>query len=144
MGATGAFFSVPDGGILSRALALTNASQDVTTNESTTSTSYANLTTSGPAVTLSPGIALTHFIEPSTHHGNTVGGVSNWMSVAINGAGANDVDGARGWTLTNDSTRENSRLVYATAQPSGATHTAKYRGSGGTVFEANRRLTGWC
>src|SRR5438132_1901438 len=51
-----------DGSVGSRQVNLTKATADVAASETTTSTSYGDLTTVGPFVTLTPGVAQTHFV----------------------------------------------------------------------------------
>lgn len=128
--------------IVSRMVALTQSSVDVTTSQTTTSTSYTDLATTGPAVTLSSGVTQTNFLLVSATQGNTSGGFQNYASVAVNGATALDVDSYQGWTLGSDSVREGLRAVVAASQASGNTHTMKYRVNGGTNNVSNRRLIG--
>lgn len=118
------------------AVALTSGTQDVTTSESTSSTSYTDLATSGPAVTLSPGATLSHLITVSALMNNGSG--NSYMSVAIAGASAQDVDAAYHVQASNGSVQERSTLAASVA--SGSTHTAKYRASAGTAQFVNRRL----
>lgn len=135
---------VTDQSITSRMVALTASQVDVATSETTTSTSYANLTTTGPAVTLSPGVAQNHLLLVKHREGEPAGnGV--YVSVAINGATALDQDGGRGgWNTTSMVAAGTGSFLLAASQPTGATHTTKYKTGGGTLTSAERRLIGWC
>lgn len=107
-----------------------NAAQ-VTTGESTASTSYTNLATVGPELTgLSSGTYLILF-------GALVHATANaWTgacSVSINGAAAVDADGfAAGWVVSEGAAVENlsipsMRAVVKTLDESNNTVTMKYR-----------------
>lgn len=119
-----------------------SATADVTTSQTTTSTSYTDLATSGPAVTLSPGATQTHLLLASAQTSNTNTGVTNFFSVAVNGAAAADVDGGAVDSGTANIGARVTRPILAAAQPNGATHTMKYRTTGGTAAFASRRLVG--
>lgn len=116
--------------------ASTSSSQDVTTSETTTSTSYTDLTTSGPAVTLTPGSAVDHLIHIQSGLSNNSGNTT-YASVAIAGAAAADVDGHHQTGTPGD---KHSSSVLAADAASGATHTMKYRVSGTTGTYINRRI----
>lgn len=123
---------------------ITSASQDVTTAETTTSTSYTDLATSGPAITLSPGASTDQILAVGAGGSDVVTSASNqYASVAIAGAAAADAnahvhgeagDGGRG---------QASRITRATSVANGSTHTMKYRTSAGTGGWQNRRITGF-
>lgn len=126
------------------AAALTAGTADVALDETTTSSIFTNLATSGPAVTLSPGATKDHVIAISATMFCTSTGFA-YMSVAVAGAAA---VGANGVIVGNSANVYfmGSRTTLATAQANGATHTVKYKVSGaGTAdfdgFSVARRLT---
>ncbi len=57
----------------------TRSTQDVATSETTTSTTYTDLATSGPAVTITPGRTTDQWISVSYVGGNTTAGDSYYM-----------------------------------------------------------------
>jgi hypothetical protein len=121
--------------------AQTNA---VATAETTTSTSYADLATSGPALTITPGVTQDHLLHVHAYAAMTTAGtVSDVLaSVAIAGAAALDAN-AMGNTGNNNQAGYGGNTVLAAAQSSGATHTMKYRVSGQTGNFIFRKLVGY-
>ena len=114
------------------------ATTDVTTSQTTTSTSYTDLATAGPSVTLSPGQTMDHLIIVSGTIASGVDGNYNFMGVSIAGAGAAESNSIYSrWV--NDARFE--RHVLSAAVASGSTHTAKYRVTAGTGTFADRRIT---
>jgi len=134
--------SISDQSITGRMVHLGASAVAVATLETTTSTSFTNLATSGPAVTLSPGVTQDHLLTWSSQNYTDTGGAYAITSVAIAGAAAAEEDatynrnynvtGAQGW----------SRTKLAAAQSSGATHTVKYRVSANTGTFQNREIIG--
>lgn len=120
----------------------TRSTQDVTTSETTTSTSYTDLATSGPAVTLTPGRATDQVILFGGRLSNNTTFNTTFMSVAIAGAGASDADALVQDATANHNTRASSHIL-ATSVASGSTHTAKYRVSGNTGTFLNRRISAY-
>lgn len=109
----------------------------VTTGETTTSTTYTDLATAGPAVTLSPGSARNHLIWFHAWAGINAAPGQAFMSVAIAGAAASDNDAA----LTLDVLKHSvSNSIYAAGVADGAPHTAKYRVSQGIGTWEYRRI----
>ena len=109
-----------------------SATGQVTTEETTTSTTYTDLATSGPAVTLTPGATSTQLIIVSSNMYNSGIGGRSFMSVAIAGAGASDTDAAYVQEPVANSFEIATRMTRASGVADGATHTAKYRVSAGT------------
>lgn len=108
----------------------------VSTSESTASTSYTDLTTPGPAVTVTTGTKAMIFIVASL--ANNTNGQNSTMSFAVSGAttlAAND-DWSLGLrTSTGTSTvdgRMASMLMMTTLTGGSNTFTAKYKVNGGT------------
>lgn len=133
--------AVSDQTITERMILHAAQTADVTTSQTTTSVSYADLATTGPAVTVSPGVTQPHLILISARKSNSGNGSNDFASVAIAGAAAADVDadetsGATGHEYSA------VKAILATAQASGATHTMKYKVSGNTGTFLNRRIIG--
>lgn len=116
------------------------ATADVTTTETTTSTSYTDLATAGPAITLTPGRATDQIILFGARlRNNGANGVSA-MSIAIAGAGASDADALTQNGAANVYLRASAHIL-ATSVASGSTHTAKYKVDANTGEWANRRVS---
>lgn len=117
---------------------LFSGTTDVTADESTTSSSYTDLTTAGPAVTLTPGETMEHLIMVQAYMQTSVAGTTlAYMSPSIAGGAAADVNAA----LTSEVNRLTlSRTLINASVASGSTHTAKYRAFSGTAQFSNRRL----
>jgi hypothetical protein len=117
---------------------------DVTTNQSTTSTSYADLATVGPAVSLVLASGQKALINVSARAVHSAGGTQAAVgSFAVSGAAtiaAADVDGFETNALT---TTTNSRATIFTAGATGTfTFTMKYKViNGGTGSFFNRRIS---
>lgn len=123
---------------------VTNSTADVTTSETTTSTSYTNLTTSGPAITLSPGSTLTHAIFAKCEAAQNTSGEDARMSVAIAGVAAVNADGGNVSAEGAANVLQHIHThIFAATQTSGATHTMKYKVSAGTGTFVNRRISGF-
>lgn len=139
---TGGVFSIPDQAVLSRAVNLTASMVDIATAETTTSTSFTNLATTGPAVTLTPGVTQNHTVEYSAEIMRNSGAGNSLASPAIAGATATRADSIH---VAHDQTGfpiTCSRTTLALAQASGATHTLKYETLSGTGEFANRKMVG--
>lgn len=130
--------AIPDQLVTSRMADLTISEATVLTNETTTSTSYVDLTTVGPAVTLTPGVVQDHLLIYTVACFTSSGGANSSISIA--GAAASDNDLTQNNVVNQRMT--GTSLKLATAQASGATHTAKYRVSGGTGAFNQRRVVG--
>ena len=118
---------------------LTAATADVATSETTTSTTYTDLATSGPAVTLSPSDTKDHIIAVGGDVINNTAGVRSHMSPSIAGAAAADVDS---YANSGDGNNKNKAMFWtlALAVASGSTHTCKYRVPSGTGTFFDRRI----
>jgi hypothetical protein len=104
-------------------------SADITTSETTTATSYGDLATVGPSVTLSMSNGQAALVFLSTFCTNSIGGGhTTYMSFAITGAGtlsAADVNGV-GNDTTGFMTLSRTTVVIVGATGS-FTFTAKYK-----------------
>jgi hypothetical protein len=115
---------------------------EVGTNQSTTSTSYTDLTTVGPAVTVSTGaLCLVGVIATQSNSG--VAG-ETYMGFAISGAttvAASDEFATR-WTSSTANAWGRLAGVFAVASltPGSNTFTAKYKVNAGTGSYIGRRI----
>jgi hypothetical protein len=120
------------------------ATADVATNQTTTSTSYADLTTPGPAVSLVLASGQKAFITIGSRINHSAGGgASAVASFAVSGAAtiaAADVDGYEN-TTTGGITMSRSTLFTAAATGT-FTFTMKYKvTTSGTGSYLNRRIS---
>jgi len=103
----------------------TSGYADVTTQQTTSSNSFTDLTTAGPAITLSPGSTQNYIIwvacSSKTDHGDQY---AAFMGVSIAGAAAVNANAGASYTVDLES---NCWPVLATSVADGSTHTAKYR-----------------
>jgi hypothetical protein len=103
-----------------------SGSANVAASESTTSTSYTDLTTAGPAITITTGTKALIIVSARAQ---TNTGATSYASYAVSGAttiAANDDDALEAGTITNNISRA-SRLTTLTAGSN--TFTMKYRTS---------------
>jgi hypothetical protein len=115
----------------------------VTTSESTGSTSYTDVTTPGPAVTVTTGtkaiVIVTSLVQNSTS------GQNAYASYAVSGASAISATDDRAVLITAAATNQTLRASSAymeTGLTAGSnTFTMKYRVTGGTGSFQNRRIT---
>lgn len=114
---------------------ITPQSAAVATSQTTTSTSYTDLTTSGPAVTIATGtsalITLSSYITPSNQ---------SWVSVAVSGAtttAASDTNGMG--TYVSSHVTRTFKMTGLTAGSN--TFTMKYKSGGGTSTFLSRDIT---
>jgi hypothetical protein len=116
---------------------------DVVTQESTTSTSYTDLTTSGPAVTLTLTNGQSCLVCVQALQWNTL---QNWsyMSFAVSGAttlSAADANGALTHAEVNYRGSSSRWTVFTATAAGSHTFTAKYKcDSAGSAVFSNRRL----
>ena len=124
-------------GITGGGSGVTVAFNEVTTDEFTTSTTYTNLTTPGPAVTVTVGASGIAMLGVSCQMG--VAATTN-MAAAL--SGANTVAASDEWALTlaNGSGSGASRVYVFTGLSSGSTtFTAKYRSPSSASVDFLRR-----
>ena len=112
----------------------------VLTQETTTSTSYTDLATVGPAIAgLADGVYEIKFGASAANAGT---GIASRMSVSVNGGAASDNDCTLSGGVANHNSAD-SRVVVKTLQnDNNNTITAKYRSgnAAGTAFFQNRWL----
>lgn len=122
----------------------TTSAAEVLTGQSTTSTSFTDLTTVGPAVTVtigSTGKAMSSLY--AAFNNNTVGQES-MMGLAVSGAttiAASDAYALGMYAFTASAGLRMSAIFLVTGLNAGSnTFTTKYRATGGTATFFNRRL----
>lgn len=113
-----------------RTLSAVNSSANVVTSESTSSTSYADLSTTGPAVTLTlTGTTATVLLSSQIQRNGT--GSTGLISVAVSGAStvaASDNASASGVSAIANTSVNIAAIVRLTGLTAGSnTFTAKYR-----------------
>ena len=115
----------------------------VSTLESTSSTTYTNLTTSGPAVTVTTGTTAVVCLSVSANKSGV--GNTAFISVAVSGAttlAASDTNSASGAEALSTAGVSINRVLVLTGLTAGSnTFTMKYRVDGGTWNFLNRSLT---
>ena len=127
--------------ITSAMVNLTYGSTSVATQETSTSTTYTDLATAGPATTISPGVIQDHLIL-IVSIGSNAAGDRHYHSVAIAAAAAADADAGQGsWNNATVGDGVHSSHALAAAAASGAVHTSKYRTPSNTGRWQNRRVT---
>jgi hypothetical protein len=122
----------------------------VATGQTTTSTSYVDLATAGPSVTVTTGtLAIVSVTSiQSNSAGNANANVGNcFHSYAVSGAstiGAADASSARGGqTFANQIFTRSSVMYLATLTAGSNTFTSKYRVSDGTGTFSERHIAVW-
>jgi len=117
----------------------TTANALVATQETTTSTSYTDLTTSGPAVTVTTGTKVLVII--SSKQGNEPNETMH-TSYAVSGATTIAASDAVGYLARqpNYSFASASRASVVTVTAGSNTFTAKYRVTGGTGYFSDREI----
>ena len=122
--------------------ASTSAVATVNTEQSTTSTSYTDLATSGPSVTLTTGTKALVFITASSY--NNTADRQNYVSFAV--SGASTVAVSDDWALlhkgvTSITEVSATRVQLVTGLTAGSnTFTLKYKVSGGTGYFQRRQI----
>ena len=127
----------------------TSGTASVATLEATTSTSYTNLATTGPAVTLSPGRTTDQVILFEVMATNNTLGAATLASVAIAGATATNGDALQLRQEVASDIETMFGHILAASVADGSTHTVKYRVNTGTgtygqdVATKGRRITAY-
>ena len=119
---------------------IVSSTADVATSETTTSTTYTDLATSGPAITLTPGRTTDQMIFVTSRGSNNTASNGWIMSPAIAGAAASDTNALIGAGAAGAEFRF-SAATLAASVANGSTHTAKYRVTGNTGTFLDRRIS---
>ena len=110
------------------------SSASVATSETTASTSFTDLATAGPAVTVTTGTEC--LVVVSSYMANNTAGSSNFMAYAVSGAttvAAADANARQYRAAANNADDRGSRVFHVTGLTAGSnTFTAKYRVNAGT------------
>jgi len=118
-------------------------SAHIATTETTTSTSYADLATVGPSVTVNAGTACLVSIYASLQ--NSTSGAVAKMSYAVSGASTIAASDVTAISLTtaaaNQAIRTGMTFLQTPLTSGSKTFTAKYAVSAGTGSFVNRRIT---
>lgn len=121
----------------------TPSTQFVTDSETTASTSYTDLATAGPAVTVTTGT--TAIVVVGARLINTTAGENTYASYAVSGASTSAADDDRAFMFTcpvaNYSTGGSNVVMHTGLTAGSNTFTMKYRVTGNTGTADNRRLT---
>lgn len=124
---------------------LTNGSATVATSQTTTSTSYTDLTTSGPAATVLTGTRALVIVTAQMNNGN--GGAFCYMGYAVSGATTTSAADATAVSLEQNGASGGqsqdvriSAASIASLTPGSNTFTAKYRVTAGTGTFLNREI----
>jgi len=129
-----------------QAVATTNITNDtatVATQQTTTSVTYTDLATSGPAVTVTTGTKVLVIISAGEMRNQNSSGECD-MSFAVSGATTIAAADATSVGITSAASNETFRPTGAfviTVTAGSNTFTAKYRVGGGTGIFANRRIS---
>ena len=118
-----------------------NGSATVATSQTTTSSSYTDLTTAGPAVTITTGTKALVIISVKL----TSGGVGQAAFVGFAVSGATTTAAADASALGTDNapagSYQSSYVTKATLTAGSNTFTVKYKSDGTTATFANRQIT---
>jgi len=116
-----------------------SASATVSTSENTTSTSYTNLTTAGPAVTITTGTKALVIVSCKNAIGGT--GTSNYVSYAVSGATTISATDTNGFISNVSSPRGSSASRLTSLTAGSNTFTMKYKsGDGNSVGFGDREI----
>ena len=133
--ATGLKWAAAAGGV-------TSASARVDSDQGTSSASFTDLTTSGPAVTLTTGTKALVIVSARTYNNST--NSYTYMSYAVSGAStvAANTDTSLAWRQgdTSDQVIQTSRATVVTLTAGSNTFTAKYAAGGGTASFGHRDI----
>lgn len=120
----------------------TPTAASVTTSQTTASTSYTNLTTTGPAVTVDTGAAAIVVINALTS--NDTATAQSFAAYEVSGASSITGADSKALVFQSDSANQKARAsaIYFEdgLTPGSNTFTVKYRVSAGTGAWANRHL----
>lgn len=111
--------------------------------ESTTSTSYTDLTTAGPSVTVDTGAKA--IVVFSSNLRNNTAGAGAWYSYGVSGATSSPASDSRGMFIDGVSASNACRWggfhIWTTLTPGTNTFTMKYRASTNTALFNDRQIT---
>lgn len=114
---------------------------EINTDQSTSSASYADLATVGPSVTITSGITQNQLVVCSAYLYNT-GVNETFYSISFSGNAAVDADRVIYDVTVGNQGSTVGRPKLLTGVTSGSTHVMKYKTAGGTGHYNDRRMTG--
>lgn len=121
----------------------------VTTSQTTASTSFTNLATVGPSITVSEILGQQAMVWMSAEVSNDTLNFQSWATVEVTGASTYTASSERS-AVTRDGLGATSPCQYMAtylfdpiARGSSVTFTMKYKVGGGTGTFANRRMAVW-
>jgi hypothetical protein len=122
-----------------------NGTAFVAANENTSSTSYTNLTTAGPAATVTTGTRALVIISAEFQNGAAPGGAF-YMGVDISGATTLSATDAKAATWFNSSGNNNKQtivqaFIYTGLTAGSNTFTAKYKAAASVFYCQNRYIS---
>lgn len=137
---------IADGAVTPLKLALGQDSDYISTNQTSSSTSYTDLSTAGPAVTVTVPASGSVIILMNTHIANSVSSNTSLMSLALSGANTVSAADDSRYTIIMQAAGngyQTRSLVYLVEglTPGSTTFTAKYRVSAGVGTWRHRQLT---
>lgn len=115
----------------------------VLTSQTTASTTYADLSTSGPAVTITVPASGEVWVDLSTWMASSGSNAATYMGVAVSGATTRAADDDHAVHQTAAANFDNGLgvgVLLTGLTPGSNTFTAKYRTSGGTATFKNRNI----
>lgn len=134
----GSWFIATGANAIAERRILTNS---ITTAQTTGSTSYTNLATTGPAVTITTGTQA--LVLVSSRLTTDTSGQSAYAMYAVSGAttiAADDTGSLEGQNSAGNNVRATSAYVESSLNAGSNTFTVQYRVSGGTGTFSRRRL----
>ena len=140
---SGGYNVIGNQSILSRMVALTKATSDVTTNQTTTSTSYTNLATTGPSITLTPGVTQDYILAGKSYVYSNTGGNNVFAGISVAGATPLDKYAVTVTSPNNVSIEAATATIVASSHANNTSDLLQYRVVSGTGAYQNRVITGW-
>jgi hypothetical protein len=121
-----------------------NGTAFVAANENTSSSTYTNLTTAGPAVTVTTGTKALVIISSEFQNGAAT--FTGFMSVDISGAttvAATDAKAIKIFLASSSNTQQTltQAIIYTGLTAGSNTFTAKYRAAASTAYYTNRYIS---
>jgi hypothetical protein len=133
--------AIPDQLVASRMIAADSTQATVATSQTTTSTSYTDLATAGPQVTITSGVTQVHISVVSAFLTNSAGTNATIMAPSIGGNEA--VDGVGCIDCRAVTIIRASALTRTSGVTSPCVHKARYKVGGGTGTWVNRDILAW-
>ena len=127
--------------ITSAMVNLTQATADVATSETTTSTTYADLATSGPSVSPASGVTQDMLLQLMTNGSHNTTNSRTRVSFNVNAAGASDNDASLNSHGVGNNMQHNAHMLVASYGSGNATKLQYKVVDAGTGTFVLRRVT---